>query len=221
MDMAHFSGLVAAGFHPSPVAYADCVTSTTHKTLRGPRGGFILCLKKWAKKIDSKIFPGIQGGPLEHIIAGKAVAFKEAQSLDFKKYAQQVLLNAQTLAKSLKEQGLFPTTGGTDNHLILIDLTQSQKPFRDITGKQAQEALDEAGIATNKNTVPGEKRSAFVTSGVRLGTPALTTRGMKENEMKLIAQLIVQTLFNISNDKNKKEVAQKVKTLCEEFPVYS
>lgn len=220
VDMAHFAGLVASGHHESPVPYADFVTSTTHKTLRGPRGGLILTnSEEKAKLMNSRIFPGIQGGPLEHVIAGKAVAFGEALHPDFKKYIDQVLKNAKALAEALKSEGFSLVTGGTDNHLMLMDLSQS-KNFSEITGKVAEAALDEAGITVNKNTVPNEKRSPFVTSGIRIGTPALTTRGMKETEMKKIAQWISQVLKNHDNHDMKHQVKQQVKELCQSFPIY-
>lgn len=220
VDMAHFAGLVASGHHESPVPYADFVTSTTHKTLRGPRGGLILTnSEEKAKLMNSRIFPGIQGGPLEHVIAGKAVAFGEALHPDFKKYIDQVLKNAKALAEALKAEGFSLVTDGTDNHLMLVDLSQS-KNFGDITGKVAETALDEAGITVNKNTVPNEKRSPFVTSGIRIGTPALTTRGMKETEMKKIAQWITTVLKNHDNQDMKHQVKQQVKELCQSFPIY-
>lgn len=215
VDMAHFAGLVATGVHPSPMPYADYVTSTTHKTLRGPRGGLILCSEKNAKALNSKIFPGIQGGPLEHVIAGKAVAFQEALKPEFKTYVEQVVKNAKALADGLMNQGFELVTGGTDNHLILLDLSS-----RDITGKDAEIALDHAGITVNKNTVPGEKRSPFVTSGVRIGTPALTTRGMKEGEMKQIALWIGEVLKDHANEASLKKIKGQVRELCTKFPIY-
>ncbi len=215
VDMAHFAGLVASGVHPSPIGFADYVTSTTHKTLRGPRGGLILCSNESAKALNSKIFPGIQGGPLEHVIAAKAVAFGEALKPEFKTYSQQVVKNAQALAAGLIEQDFDLVTGGTDNHLILLDLSN-----REITGKDAEQALDRAGITVNKNTVPNEKRSPFVTSGVRIGTPALTTRGMKESEMRLIAGWIAQVLNNTSDESLLNKIKAQVKELCLKFPIY-
>lgn len=215
VDMAHFAGLVAGGVHPSPVPYADFVTTTTHKTLRGPRGGMILCSEANAKKINSKIFPGIQGGPLEHVIAGKAVAFHEALKPEFKTYARQTVANARALAEGLMSKGLHLVTGGTDNHLVLVDLSQ-----KTITGKDAEIALDKAGITVNKNTVPNEKRSPFVTSGVRIGTPALTTRGMKEGEMKIVAQWISQVLENTSDEAALSRIKGQVRELCQSFPLY-
>lgn len=216
VDMAHFAGLVAAGIHPSPFPYADFVTSTTHKTLRGPRGGLILTNnEELAKKMNSKIFPGIQGGPLEHVIAAKAVAFGEALKPEFKTYSQQVVRNSQALAEKLISEGFQLITGGTDNHLILLDLSNSET-----TGKQAEIALDEAGITVNKNTVPNEKRSPFVTSGIRIGTPALTTRNMKETEMKTIGGWISEVLKNPSEAALKNRIHDQVKALCEQFPLY-
>lgn len=216
VDMAHFAGLVATGHHPSPVPYADYITTTTHKTLRGPRGGMILTnSEEKAKLMNSRIFPGIQGGPLEHVIAGKAVAFGEALKPEFKKYSEQVINNAQVLAEALLSEGFQLVTGGTDNHLILIDLSD-----REITGKIAENSLDEAGITVNKNTVPNEKRSPFVTSGVRIGTPALTTRGMGTSEMKQIAKWISQVLNNADNADLKNRIHEEVKQLCKQFPIY-
>ncbi len=221
VDMAHFAGLVASGHHESPIPYADYVTSTTHKTLRGPRGGIILTQsEEKAKAMNSKIFPGIQGGPLEHVIAGKAVAFGEALLPEFKTYIGQVIENAQTLAEDLKSQGFYLVTGGTDNHLILLDLKQSQVPEA-LTGKVAENILDESGITVNKNTVPNETRSPFVTSGIRIGTPALTTRGMKKAEMKQIAKWISLVLKNPDSTDIRHQVHQQVKDLCKNFPIYS
>lgn len=215
VDMAHFAGLVAGGAHPNPVPYADYVTSTTHKTLRGPRGGIILCSNENAKALNSKIFPGIQGGPLEHVIAAKAVAFGEALKPDFKTYAAQVVKNAKALADSLLDNGFELVTGGTDNHLILVDLSN-----REITGKDAEIALDHAGITVNKNTVPNEKRSPFITSGVRIGSPALTTRGMKEAEMKIIGGWIGQVLNAAKDEATLKKIKGQVRELCLKFPIY-
>ena len=215
VDMAHFAGLVAAGVHSSPVGFADYITTTTHKTLRGPRGGMILCSDELGKKINSKIFPGIQGGPLEHVIAAKAVAFKEALQPDFKTYSKQIVANARALAEGVMAEGFELVTGGTDNHLILLDLSASQT-----TGKEAEIALDKAGITVNKNTVPNEKRSPFVTSGVRIGTPALTTRGMKETEMKTIAGWIAKVLKNPSDEQTLSTVHSQVRELCQTFPIY-
>jgi len=215
VDMAHFAGLVAAGVHPSPVGFADFVTTTTHKTLRGPRGGLILCSEENGKKVNSKIFPGIQGGPLEHVIAGKAVAFHEALQPEFKTYARQVVVNAKALAEGVLGAGFDLVTGGTDNHLILVDLSN-----KEITGKDAEIALDKAGITVNKNTVPNEKRSPFVTSGVRIGTPALTTRGMKESEMKQIAGWIGQVLKSPGDETLLARIKAQVRELCQSFPIY-
>ena len=213
VDMAHIAGLVAAGLHPSPVPYADVVTTTTHKTLRGPRGGLILCRKELAKKIDSAIFPGTQGGPLMHVIAGKAVCLKEAMSDDFKAYQQQIVKNAAALAAELQKQGLCLVSGGTDNHLMLVDLSAL-----DCTGKDLEKRLDAAHITVNKNTIPFETRSPFVTSGVRIGTPAATSRGMKEPEMTLIGQWIAKLAKE--GDSAVEEVKQGVLKLCERFPLY-
>ncbi|MDP2652122.1 MAG: serine hydroxymethyltransferase [bacterium] len=215
VDMAHVAGLVAAGLHPSPVPYADFVTTTTHKTLRGPRGGMILCRAEHAKTIDSKVFPGMQGGPLMHVIAAKAVALKEALSPDFKLYQQQIVKNAQTLAQTLMAKGFRLTSGGTDNHLMLVDLRQSE-----LTGKVAQETLDKARITVNKNAVPFDTRSPFVTSGVRIGTPAVTSRGMKEREMETIGDLIARALSRVGDDAALRAVAEEVGALCKQFPVY-
>lgn len=217
VDMAHFAGLVASGHHASPFPFADFVTSTTHKTLRGPRGGIILSnSEERAKSLNSKIFPGIQGGPLEHVIAAKAVAFKEALEPSFKDYIGQVLKNARVLAEGLLEQGFELVTGGTENHLLLLDLSNSE-----ITGKQAENMLDESGITVNKNTVPQEKRSPFVTSGIRIGTPALTTRGFKEMEMKQVALWISQVLKNPQDEKLRERVRHEVRDLCLKYPLYS
>lgn len=216
VDMAHFAGLVATGLHPSPFPYADFVTTTTHKTLRGPRGGMILTnSEELAKKINSKIFPGIQGGPLEHIIAAKAVAFGEALQPEFKTYMKQVLLNAKTLAEELKKLGYNLVTDGTENHLLLLDLSN-----KTITGKEAEIALDESGITVNKNTVPNEKRSPFVTSGIRIGTPALTSRGMKESEMIQIAKWISLVLSDATNMELKLKIKAEAHALCSKFPIY-
>lgn len=215
VDMAHIAGLVAAGMHPSPVPYADFVTTTTHKTLRGPRGGMILCRAEHAKAIDSKVFPGLQGGPLMHVIAAKAVALKEALGPEFKRYQEQIVKNAQALAAALIERGFKLISGGTDNHLMLVDLRQSE-----LTGKVAQETLDKARITVNKNTVPFETRSPFVTSGIRIGTPAVTTRGMKEKEMVNIADLISRALNHLGDEAVLKSVADDVVELCRRFPVY-
>ena len=215
VDMAHIAGLVAAGLHPSPVPYADFVTTTTHKTLRGPRGGMVLCKAEHAKTVDSKVFPGMQGGPLMHVIAAKAVALKEALSPEFKIYQQQIVKNAQTLAKGLMSHGFRLTSDGTDNHLMLVDLRKSE-----LTGKVAQETLDKARITVNRNAVPFDTRSPFVTSGVRIGTPAVTTRGMKEPEMAIIADLIARALDHVSDAAALRSIADAVGDLCGKFPVY-
>ena len=215
VDMAHIAGLVAAGLHPSPVPYAEFVTTTTHKTLRGPRGGMILCRAAHAKTADSKVFPGMQGGPLMHVIAAKAVALKEALSPDFKLYQQQIVKNAQALANVLMSKGFRLTSGGTDNHLLLVDLRQSE-----LTGKVAQETLDKARITVNKNAVPFDTRSPFVTSGIRIGTPAVTTRGMKEKEMELIGDFIVRALKHVGDEAMLRSIADEVGELCKKFPVY-
>jgi glycine hydroxymethyltransferase len=215
VDMAHIAGLVAAGLHPSPVPYADFVTTTTHKTLRGPRGGMVLCKAEHAKTVDSKVFPGMQGGPLMHVIAAKAVALKEALSPEFKIYQQQIVKNAQALANGLMSRGFRLTSEGTDNHLMLVDLRKSE-----LTGKVAQETLDKARITVNRNAVPFDTRSPFVTSGVRIGTPAVTTRGMKEPEMAIIADLIARALDHVSDDAALGSIADAVGELCGKFPVY-
>ncbi len=216
VDMAHIAGLVAAGLHPSPMDYADVVTSTTHKTLRGPRGGLILTNnEELAKKFNSLIFPGIQGGPLEHVIAGKAVAFKEALTPEFKTYQEQVVKNSKMLASTLLHHGIELVSGGTDNHLILVK-TDSVN----MSGKEAGEVLEKVDITCNKNMVPHDKRSPFVTSGIRLGTPAITTRGFKEAETKLMAEMIVKSLKNPQDERIQKEVKQSVHDLCVKFPVY-
>lgn len=213
VDIAHIAGLVATGLHPSPVPYADFVTSTTHKTLRGPRGGLILCKEKFAKVLDKNIFPGIQGGPLMHIIAAKAVCFKEALEPSFKTYMEQVVKNAQALAEALESYGFKLVSNGTDNHLILVDLTN-----KDITGKDAEILLDSIGITLNKNTVPNETRSPFVTSGVRIGTPAITTRGFKEEEMREIASIINDAIKEKEGD--LEPLKARVKALCDKYPLY-
>ena len=215
VDMAHFAGLVAAGFHPSPVPYSDIVTTTTHKTLRGPRGGLILCREKYAKAIDSAVFPGNQGGPLMHIIAAKAVALKEAMTPEFKTYSGQIVKNAQALAAGMLKRGWKLASGGTDNHLMLVNV--SVKGFN---GKQVQEALDRVKITVNKNMIPFDQESPFKTSGVRLGTPAVTTRGMKEKEMELIAALIDEALQAPDDQAHLGRVRARVETLTAEFPLY-
>jgi glycine hydroxymethyltransferase len=214
VDIAHFAGLVAAGIHPSPVPHAEFVTTTTHKTLRGPRGGMIMCREAYAKSVNSSVFPGNQGGPLMHVIAAKAVALKEALSPEFNAYQHQIVRNAKALAAALMAKGFRLVSGGTDNHLMLIDLRQSE-----LTGKLAEETLDRAHITVNKNTVPFETRSPFVTSGVRLGTPAVTTRGMKEPEMDAIAALIFRALQAVGNDAALASVADDVISLCRKFPI--
>ncbi len=215
VDMAHFAGLVATGFHPSPVPHADAVTSTTHKTLRGPRGGLILCREEHAKAVDKAMFPGTQGGPLEHVIAAKAVSFKEALDSSFKTYCGQVVSNAKALAEALMECGFDIVSGGTDNHLMLVDLRN-----KNITGKVAEKALDLAGITVNKNTVPKETQSPFVTSGIRIGTPAVTTRGMKEPEMELIAKLIDRVVSGADDSSITSAVKEEVRDLTSRFPLY-
>lgn len=217
-DIAHIAGLVAVGLHPSPVPHCEFVTTTTHKTLRGPRGGLVLCREEFAKAVDKAVFPGVQGGPLVHIIAAKAVAFGEALRDDFKAYQQQILDNAQALANELKEQGLRIVSDGTDNHLILIDVFDNGKG---ITGKVAEKALDEVHITVNKNTIPFDTNSPFVASGVRVGTPALTTRGMKENEMRTIGRLIAEVVREPESEEMKTKVKREVLDLTENFPLYS
>jgi glycine hydroxymethyltransferase len=219
VDMAHIAGLVAAGLHPSPVPYADVVTTTTHKTLRGPRSGLILCREQYAKDIDRWVFPGIQGGPLMHIIAAKAVAFKEALQDDFKVYQKQVKANAKALATELMTQGFNLVSGGTDNHLMMINLGPEETG--NPSGKAMEEALDKAGITANKNTVPFDTRKPFVASGIRLGTPAVTTRGMKESEMKTIATLIRRVLDNHENEETLAGIKDEVRTLTANFPLYA
>ena len=213
VDMAHIAGLVAAGVHPSPVPYADVVTTTTHKTLRGPRGGMILCKESLAKAIDKAIFPGTQGGPLMHIIAAKAVALGEAMTDDFKAYAAQIVFNASVLCSSLMERGIDIVSGGTDNHLMLLKLVKNN-----ISGKELEARLDEVHITANKNTIPNDPASPFVTSGLRIGTPAVTTRGFKENEMKLIANWISDIIEDYEGCKNR--ISDEVQSLCEQFPIY-
>lgn len=215
VDMAHIAGLVATGHHENPVPYADFVTTTTHKTLRGPRGGMILCKEEYAKKIDKAIFPGIQGGPLMHIIAAKAVSFKEALSDDFKAYSQAIVDNAKALGDALNKEGIRIVSGGTDNHLLLLDVT----PLN-LTGKDAEYALDEVGVTTNKNTIPFDKESPFVTSGVRIGTAAVTTRGFGVEEMKEIAAIISLTLKNHEDEAKLNEARERVQALTDKFPLY-
>ena len=216
VDIAHPAGLIAAKLHPSPVPHAEFVTTTTHKTLRGPRGGMILCKEEFGPLINKSIFPGTQGGPLMHIIAAKAVAFKEALTSEFVDYQKQILTNAKALAKRLSDKGLRLVSGGTDTHLMLVDLTETG-----LTGKQAEQALDKAGITVNKNTIPFETKSPFVTSGIRIGTPAVTTRGMKEKEMDVIGDFITEVLDNIDSEETQKKVMKSVRELCEKFPLYS
>ena len=213
VDMAHIAGLVAAGVHPSPVPYADVVTTTTHKTLRGPRGGLILCREEHAKAIDKAIFPGTQGGPLMHIIAAKAVAFGEALTEDFKAYQEKVAKNAKVLAEELISKGIKLVSGGTDNHLMLLDLRDTG-----ITGKELEHRLDEVHITANKNAIPDDPQSPFITSGLRIGTPAITSRGFGEAEMKLIANWIYDTIYSF--DEKKEQITKEVIALCEKFPIY-
>ncbi|MBU4230588.1 MAG: serine hydroxymethyltransferase [Desulfurivibrionaceae bacterium] len=215
VDMAHIAGLVAAGVHPSPVPYADFVTTTTHKTLRGPRGGLILAKAEFGKKLDSKIFPGIQGGPLVHVIAAKAVAFKEAMGEKFKRDQFQVVKNAQALGEGLVRHGFRLVSGGTDNHLLLVDLSN-----KGTTGKESEEALEEAGLTVNKNAIPFDQQSRFVTSGVRIGTPAVTTRGLKEPEMARIADWINRAIENRANKEVLNGIRLEVRALCDAFPLY-
>jgi glycine hydroxymethyltransferase len=215
VDMAHIAGLIAAGIHPSPVPYADVVTSTTHKTLRGPRGGFILCKAERAEQVDKLTFPGTQGGPFMHIIAAKAVCFKEAMSEEFKDYQKQVVANAKSLAQRFINNGFDVVAGGTDTHLFLLDLTE-----KGLSGKKAEKALEKAGITVNKNTVPFDQKSPFITSGIRIGTPALTTRGMKEPEMDKIADLMGRVLSDYKNETVISEVRETTRALCEAFPLY-
>src|SRR5213082_502827 len=216
-DIAHIAGPVVAGLHPSPVPHADYVTTTTHKTLRGPRGGLILCKEEHAKEIDRRLFPGVQGGPLVHIIAAKAVAFGEALRDDFKEYQQQILANAKALCAELQEQGLRIVSGGTDNHLMLVDVFMGGKG---VTGKDAEKALEAASITVNKNTIPFDTNKPFVTSGIRLGTPALTTRGMGEQEMRAIARLIADVLHEPQSEEVRNKVKQSVHELAAQFPLY-
>ena len=215
VDMAHFAGLVAAGLHPNPVEYADIVTTTTHKTLRGPRGGLILCKEKYAKAIDKSIFPGIQGGPLMHVIAAKAVALGEALQPEFKVYAQQIIDNAKALAAALQDKGLTIVSGGTDTHVMLVDVRSTG-----LTGKEAEHLLDEVGITCNKNTIPFDPASPFVTSGIRLGTPALTTRGLQVKDMEKIADIIAAVLNNPEDKAVHEEASKRVAALCEAYPLY-
>jgi glycine hydroxymethyltransferase len=215
-DIAHIAGLVAAGLHPSPVPICEFVTSTTHKTLRGPRGGLVMCKEAFAKALNSRVFPGMQGGPLMHVIAAKAVALKEALGEEFKEYQRQIVKNAKALADALMQDGFRLVSGGTDNHLMLVDLTHLG-----VSGKEAQESLDQAGITVNKNGIPFDTRGPMITSGIRVGTPALTTRGMKEPEMKRIASFFSTVLKDIHNETRLAEVREEVRLLCEQFPLYS
>jgi glycine hydroxymethyltransferase len=217
VDMAHIAGLVAAGLHPSPVPHADFVTTTTHKTLRGPRGGMVLCKEKYAADLDKMVMPGIQGGPLMHIIAAKAVAFKEALQPDFKKYQQRILDNAKALAEGLKKRGHKLVSGGTDTHLMLVSFVGIEK----LTGKKAEEALDKAGMTVNKNTVPYDPQKPFITSGIRIGTPAVTTRGMGVSEMDQIADFISRGITNRTDDAALAQISAEVSTLCARFPLYA
>lgn len=215
VDIAHIAGLVAAGLHPSPSEYADFVTTTTHKTLRGPRGGLILCKEEHAAGIDKAVFPGIQGGPLEHIIAGKAIALKEALQPEFKDYAKRVIDNAKTLAESLVANDMDLVSGGTDNHLMIMDLRKYDK-----TGKDISNLLEKVNITANKNTVPNDPKSPFVTSGVRLGTPAVTTRGFNTEDMKIIGEIIAETVKNSENETKLAELKNKSAALCKKYPLY-
>jgi glycine hydroxymethyltransferase len=215
-DIAHIAGLVAAGIHPSPVPHCEFVTTTTHKTLRGPRGGLILCKEAWAKEIDRAVFPGVQGGPLMHVIAAKAVAFKEALAPEWKAYQRQIVANAAALAKALQGEGWRLVSGGTDNHLMLVDVFA-----KGITGKVAEKALDKAGITANKNTIPFDTNSPMVASGIRLGTPAITTRGMKEADMAEVARLVSRALQAVENETELAEVKREVRKVCERFPLYA
>jgi glycine hydroxymethyltransferase len=214
-DIAHIAGLIAAGLHPNPVSVAEFITSTTHKTLRGPRGGIILCQRRFAKAIDSCVFPGVQGGPLMHIIAAKAVGFKEALTEEFRDYQRQVINNASTLASKLQSKGYDIVTGGTDNHLMLLNLTKTG-----LTGKVVEDLLEKAGITVNKNEIPFDKKGPLITSGIRIGTSAVTTRGMKEPEMKVIAGFISQVLSNVDDGSCMKRIRDMVFDLCMEFPLY-
>jgi len=214
-DIAHIAGLIATGNHPSPVPYADFVTTTTHKTLRGPRGGMIMCKAEYAKAVNKTVFPGLQGGPLMHVIAAKAVTFKEAMTQEFKHYQLQIIKNAKELSEALIHRGFKIISGGTDTHLMLIDLTG-----KNITGKDAETALDQAGITVNKNSIPHDTQPATITSGIRIGTPIITSRKMKESEMVIIADLIARVLENINDGTVISHVRDKVKALCRKFPVY-
>ena len=215
-DMAHFAGLVAAGVHPSPLPHSDFVTSTTHKTMRGPRGGMVLCREQFAKKLNSAVFPGIQGGPLMHVIAAKAVMFKLAMQDDFKTYQQQVVKNAKALAEAMDSAGFRLVSGGTDVHLVLVDLTP-----KGITGKKAEKALENAGITVNKNGIPFDTKKPMITSGIRIGTPALTTRGMKEDQMRTIAGWIDEVIASPEDEEKAAQIRKQIEELCQEFPLYT
>ena len=218
VDMAHVSGLVAAGLYPSPIPYADVVTSTTHKTLRGPRSGIILAKEnpELHKKLNSAVFPGSQGGPLMHVVAAKAICFKEALDPEFKKYIKQVINNAKVMSQTIMSRGIDVVTGGTENHIVLVDLRS-----KNITGKDLERVLGEVNITVNKNSVPNDPKSPFVTSGVRLGTPAITTRGFKEKEVKLISNWICDIILNMDDNKKHEEIKKKISALCNKYPVYS
>jgi glycine hydroxymethyltransferase len=218
VDMAHVSGLVAAGLYPSPIPYADVVTSTTHKTLRGPRSGIILAKEnpELHKKLNSAVFPGSQGGPLMHVVAAKAICFKEALDPEFKKYIKQVINNAKVMSQTIMSRGIDVVTGGTENHIVLVDLRS-----KNITGKDLERVLGEVNITVNKNSVPNDPKSPFVTSGVRLGTPAITTRGFKEKEVKLISNWICDIILNMDDNKKHEEIKEKISALCNKYPVYS
>jgi glycine hydroxymethyltransferase len=215
-DIAHIAGLVAAGLHPTPIPHCEFVTTTTHKTLRGPRGGLVLCKEAWAKEIDKAVFPGVQGGPLMHVIAAKAVAFKEALAPEWKAYQRQIVANAAALATALQGEGYRLVSGGTDNHLMLVDVFA-----KGITGKVAEKALDKAGITANKNTIPFDTNSPMVASGIRLGTPALTSRGMKEGDMAEVARYVARALHSVENEAELGEVRRDVRKMCERFPLYA
>ena len=215
VDMAHIAGLVAAGVHPSPVPYADYVTTTTHKTMRGPRGGLILAKEEFGKSLNSNIFPGIQGGPLMHVIAAKAVSFKEAMSQEYAAYQQQVVKNSQTLSAALLHYGFKLVSGGSDNHLLLVDLSN-----KDITGKEAEETLEAAGLTVNKNAIPFDTQSRFVTGGIRIGTPAVTSRGLKENDMKQVAEWINRAIINRKDVQEIAKIGNEVRGLCKRYPIY-
>ena len=220
VDMAHIAGLVAAGVHPSPVPHAHFVTTTTHKTLRGPRGGLILCKEEFAKDVDKTAFPFMQGGPLMHVIAAKAVALKEASTPEFKKYQEQVAKNAKALCQAVSDKGFYIVSGGTDNHLFLVDLSKNEMT-KDTDGLTAQNALEKAGMTVSRTTVPGETRKPYYGSGVRIGSPTVTTRGMKEKEMQLIGEYLSETLLHVNDEKILNSIREKVENLCREFPLYN